>query len=127
MPTITPLPLATYPSGTRNFGPVSLPRGLDGFEVRMGSCTSADPTIWPDPATVVKVDFQFSYDGGTTWTPLGQNSWEQGGGIIVGRNGEVPERIFGWSFSPNQPNAAKATVTVTNGPIRSYLTVTYQT
>ncbi len=124
MAKIRDLPLGTYPSGSVSFGPRAVPNGLAGFNVRIGRCTSADTSIWTNPATIVRLDMQFSYDGGTTWTPLGANSWEQGGGIITQRGVEAPESIVSWDFSPDEPNALKGQITVTNGPIKTYLDVT---
>jgi hypothetical protein len=124
MPKTRQIPLGDYPSGTRSFGPIATPNGLAGFDVRIGRCTSVDPTIWPNLATIVKLDLQFSYDGGVTYTPLGANSWEGGGGIAVGRDGEVPEAVLSWRFKPDEPTHFKAQITVTNGPIRTYLDAT---
>lgn len=121
------IPLGNYPNGTRNFGPIATPKGLDQFDIRIGRCTTADPTIWPNASTVLKIDLQFSFDGGVNYTPLGANSWEQGGGIIVQRGVEQAETILTWSFSPDQPTHFKGRITVTGGPIRTYLDATILT
>lgn len=118
------LPLANYPSGSRNFGPWTFPNGLDGFDIRIGRCTTADPTIWSNPATIITLDLQFSFDGGATFSEVGANSWEQGGGIITQRGVEVPESVVSWRFSPDEPTHAKARITVQNGPVRTYLDLT---
>ena len=121
------VPLGTYPSGTRNFGPLSLVNGLNNFDIRIGRCTTADPTIWANEATLVTIDLQFSYDAGATWTPVGTNSWTGSGGIKTIRGVELPEEILSWGFSPDEPNAMKGTITVANGPIKTYMDVTIET
>lgn len=124
MSKIRPIPLGTYPNGTYQFGPVATPNGLNGFDIRIGSCTTADPTIWPNATTIVTLDLQFSYDGGATYTPIGANSWSQGGGIFESHGVETPERVLSWRFSPNEPTHFKGQITVTGGPIKTYLDYT---
>lgn len=121
------IPLGTYPSGSIQRGPFAFPNGLDGFDIRIGRCTTADPTIWSDPATIITIDMQFSYDGGATYTPLGQNSFSNVGGIKTGRDGEIPEDIVSWGFSPDQPDHAMIKLTCENGPVKTYLDVTINT
>lgn len=115
------IPLGNYPNGVRDFGPIATPNGLDQFDIRVGRCTSVDPTIWPLETTILRVDPQFSFDGGVTYTPIGANSWFQGGGIIVQRGVELAESILTWGFSPDQPTHFKVRITVSGGPIRTYL------
>lgn len=117
------LSLANYPSGSRQFGPWAFPNGLDGFDIRIGRCTTATPTIWPNASTRVSLVMEFSFDGGETYPHV--ETWTPQGGGIVSKNGvELAEESAGWRYSPNQPTHAKATVTVTNGPIRTYVDVT---
>jgi len=118
------IPLGTYPSGTRAFGQIATPNGLAGFDIRIGRCTSATPTIWLDPATIVELQLQFSYDGGVIYTPLGANGWSQGGGIITQRGVEAPESVLTWRFRPAEPTHFKGQITVRNGPITTYLDAT---
>lgn len=117
------LPLREYPSGTREVGPFSFPNGLNGFDLRLGRCTSADPTIWPNAATTVKFEMLFSFDGGVTYPHV--EIWEpQGGGIVLVRGVELAEEAASWRYDPVEPTHGKARITVTNGPIRTYLDVT---
>lgn len=119
------LPLANYPNGTREFGPWAFPNGLAGFDVRIGRCTSASPTLWPNASTTLDLQLQFSYDGGATWTAIGANgTGPRSGGIITQRGIDLAEEVFSWRFSPDEPTHAKATVTITGGPLRSYLDLT---
>lgn len=125
--TTTPFPLATYPAGTRNFGPIAVPNGLSGFNVSVQRCTDADPTIWPSAAVTVRLDLQFSYDGGNTWTPIGDNSAgpAQGGIMTNEKTGaQYPAWVCGWRFKPDEPTHLKGQITVAGGPIRTSLSVT---
>lgn len=123
MAKIRSLPLNTYPSGTRTLGPFNFPNGLAGFDLRLGRCTSADPTIWPDPNTRVKFRMLFSFDGGANYDHI--EIWEpQGGGIVLVRGVELAEEVATWGFSPVEPDHAKVEITVENGPIKTYLDVT---
>lgn len=118
------VPLGTYQVGTYTFGPIATPNGLDGFDLRVGRCTTADPTIWPDSGVVVTVDLQVSFDGGSTYSAIGANRWSQGGGIITGRDGEVVESVISWRFSPNEPTHFKVQINVAGGPIKTYVDAT---
>ncbi len=136
MPKVRRIPLGTYQSGTRSFGPWAFPRGLNGFDIRIGRCTTDTPDLWTEPDTRIRVDLQFSFDGGATYTPIGDNSWEGSGGVVTKRGQEVAESVVSWRFSiagengqqvPYEPTHAKASVTVINGPVRTYLDVTVET
>src|SRR3954465_4833169 len=98
------LPLASYPTGV--YGPFTkaTPNGISGLHAHVASCTTADPTIWPDPAPRLKVGVLRSYDGGSTY-PNEPLSWEQDGGIFTDqRTGlETPFRdiVFGSNPEPD--------------------------
>lgn len=124
MAKIRDLPLGNYPNGTVQFASRPYPNGMAGFDVRIGRCTSADPTIWVLPTTIVTLDLQFSFDGGATYTPLGANRWQGGGGIIVQKGVEVAESVITWRFAPVEATHVKGQISVSGGPIRTYLDVT---
>lgn len=124
MARIRDLPLGTYPNGTVSFASRHFPNGMAGFDVRIGRATTADPTIWAQPSTRVKIDLQFSFDGGATFTPIGANTWEGGGGIVSHRGTEQAETVLSWRFHPVEATDVKGQITVTGGPIRTYLDVT---
>lgn len=123
MAKIRDFPLANYPAGTFQLAQRATPNGLAGFDLRIGRCTTATPTIWPNASTRVTLDLQFSFDGGASWTPLGGNSWSQVGGIIVVRGVEVPEDIVSWRFAPDEPTHVRGQITLSE-PTRSYLDIT---
>lgn len=120
------IPLGNYANGVYPFGPIATPNGLNAFKVSMGSCTTADPTIWPNASTVVALDLQFSYDNGATYTPAGGNGASFTGGIKVDtKTGlEIPEKAYSVRFNPDEPDHFKGTITVTGGPVRTYVDVT---
>lgn len=118
------IPLGNYPNGTYDRGPFATPNGLDGFDIRIGRCTSADPTIWPNATTVVTIDLQVSFDGGDTFSPLGANRAVLAGGIESQRGVEIAESIVSWRFSPDEPTHLKLQVKVEGGPIKTYMDVT---
>jgi hypothetical protein len=119
------LPLADYPTGTRTFVRQT-PNGLAGFLVEIGRSTSADLTIWPDPASRIKISVECSFDGGQSFPPDGGGAaCDIAGGIFMNKLGaEVPLSVFGCRFSPNEPTAVRITVEVVNGPIRTFADVT---
>lgn len=122
---IPQVPLGNYPDGIYTFGPIATPNGLDGFDIRVGRCTTATPTLWPNVSTTVKIDMQYSYDGGVTYTPLGANSFGPvPGGIISSHGVETAEWVTSAHFSPNEPTHFKGQITVAGGPIRTYLDAT---
>jgi hypothetical protein len=61
MPTVTILPAATYPPGTRSFGPATVPQNLSHYLLTF------DKTSWTDPSITMEVTLDLSLDGGVTW------------------------------------------------------------
>jgi len=79
--------LADYPTGNRSFavgGTLSDAATL--IYAELARCTSADPSIWPNQSTRVKVSCEISLDGGAVW--LFQASFMVGGGIVLNSHGE---------------------------------------
>ena len=118
------LPLANYPNGSRSFGPYAFAGGADQLGFSIGRNTPANPTIWPLTTTILTFDVQFSFDGGVTYTPTGRWVWSQGGGALLNKLGVViPESRVAWKFDPDPCTHIKGTVTVSGGPIRTYLDI----
>ena len=119
------IPLNSYPTGTRTFIKQT-PNGLAGFLIELARCTSADLTIWPDPASQIKITVENSYDGGATFPANGGGAeFLMDGGIKLDKFGaEIPIASMSCRFSPNEPTAVRVTATIINGPIKTYGDVT---
>lgn len=122
MAKIRSIPLGTYQPGTYQFGPIATPNGLAGFRLGIGR-TGATPPCWTDPLTIIRIDLQFSYDNGATYTPIGQNSWEGTGGVKLQRGVELVEEPLTWRFEPDEPNKFKGQITVEGPAVTTYLDV----
>ena len=114
------MPLKNYASGDNSFGPVSIADAATRFDFEVARCTTADPTIWPDPATILRVDVEQFTNG--EWREV--CGLEAGGGILPGKNGgEATESRCGAPFFEGTSRQIRGTVTITNGPLRSQGTV----
>lgn len=124
MATTRDLPLASYPSGSRTFVK-QIPNGLAGFRIAIARCTTADLTIWPDPASQIKMTVECSYDAGATFPAnAGGASFGGAGGILSKAGIELALWTASCRFSPVEPNAVRITVEIINGPIRTFGDVT---
>lgn len=121
---IKELALATYAEGSQSFTKLT-PNGLRGFVVALGRKSSADATIWPDPATKIRLVVECSYDGGQSFPAAGGRAeGEWSGGTMLDRNGlELPETLFHCNFDP-PPNAVRVTVQMIGGSIKTFADVT---
>lgn len=119
------LPLADYPNGSRTFVK-STPNGLGGFNVSIGRCTTATPTIWPNATTTLNIKVECSYDGGATFpTNGGGAEFILSGGIALQKGGgEFAASNVSCRFEPQSPNAVRITATIAGGPLRTYVDVT---
>lgn len=125
MATIRDFPLANYPTGTYSIGK-AVNKGLKGFQLAVGRCTTATPTLWPNASTTLHIEIEGSYDGGVTFTG-GVSSVDDIGGIKINDEGlEIVETIASANFNP-PVNYIKILITIGNGPLRSYGDVTLAT
>lgn len=119
----TVLDLGEYASGTYNFGPVNVGNNVQRVGIEIQRCTTATPTVWPDPASSIDVKLDVSFDNGTTWQYAGGAGAV--GGIHVRRDGQ--ESAYS-SLSIGVPGSAerrlRGSVTIVNGPIRTSAAVT---
>lgn len=121
MAEIVVLPLANYASGTYQFGPVAIADAVNSVMFKVARCTTASPTIWPDPATTLTVALEISVDGGE-W--LNQGGWGAMGGISPDRNGNEAAASFGGgALFPGVNRRSRGTITISNGPLRSTMSV----
>ena len=115
------LPLANYPSGLRQISPINVPDSARELYFEFARCTSADPTIWPNAATTLKMDFEGSTDG-VEWIPAGA-FYVPVGGIHPTPNGELARSWFVVSLPPLLGRQLRATVVIVNGPLRTQGTI----
>lgn len=111
------LPLANYPSGTRLIPQRSIPDSARELYFEFARCTSADPTIWPNEATKLQMDFEGSTDG-VNWTPAG--GFGSVGGILTRLDGtQAALTTVRVPLPPLTGRQIRATATITNGPLRT--------
>ena len=80
------IPLADYPLGSRTFVvPSPIEDDATAIYAEFARCTSADPSIWPNQSTRLKVSCEISLDGGTEWKFLA--SFMAEGGIFLDAQG----------------------------------------
>lgn len=119
------IPLGNYPSGTFTSAGQNVPDAATSVEFDVARCTSATPTIWPNTPTTLSLSIEFSLDGGSTWQAGGgyQNS---PGGIQTNRFGvEIANNTFITTIPNGVGRKIRASVTITNGPLRSQGSVTW--
>ena len=114
-------PLMNLPSGVSLIPASAVPAGTKQITLAMQRCTSAAPTVWPNPTTTIQIDVYGSMDG-RTWQHIGAGTAE--GGILIDSAGaEVTETYISFGLV-KAPAYVKATATVTNGPLYTSGTVT---
>lgn len=113
------IPLANYPTGNRSFavgGTLSDAATL--IYAELARCTSADPSIWPNQSTQVKLICEISLDGGAVW--LFQASFLSEGDIVLNWHGaEVALSTMEIPLFPGTSRRARFSVEITGGPCRT--------
>jgi hypothetical protein len=111
------LPLANYPSGTLLIPARPIPDSARELYFEFARCTNADLTIWPNAATRLQMDFEGSTDG-VNWTPAG--GFGSTGGILTRLNGtQIALTTVRVPLPALTGRQIRATVTITNGPLRT--------
>lgn len=114
---LDPTPV-TIPNGTRQYA-----RAIDQpgrLLISIGRQTTATPTLWP-ASVGVEIVVEVSSDNGGTWQELVRAT--SAGGIAIGRDGlELPATRITVSFPP-EANMTRLTVTVTNGPLPTVVSI----
>jgi hypothetical protein len=110
-------PLANYPTGEHNLPQRSVPDSATELYFEFARCTDATPTIWPNAATRLQMDFEGSTDG-VNWTPAG--GFGAVGGIITRIGGaQIALTTVRVPLPAMTGRLLRATVTITNGPLRT--------
>jgi len=109
------------PNGVREFTAENVPDSLTRLLFQLRRATTATPSFWPDPATLLSVTAFISIDGG----PFMQCAKVTGapGGVQMERGVEQP--VWWWYFSlwPGVNRQVRFEVEVVNGPLASELTL----
>lgn len=125
MASVQVLPLATYPSGPRSFGPIDIANDVTSIDFTIACRTTADPTIWPNITTVLTITPWVSVDGGLTWVEAGKSVTP--GGIHIGKNGTELSSVASGGFIPPVVNGItrkfKLDLDIVGPPLRSSATV----
>lgn len=117
MPQVFSFPQTSIPTGEFTIPVTSLPASINTLTVSVARCTTATPTIWPDPATTLMVQTQYSYDGAVTWDF--PDTWGGVGGIFHDpkTNTDIAMTSSQQVFDKGSPTHVKGKLTVTNGPL----------
>ena len=73
------IPVNDYAVGVYDVPVQNIANNVTGYTLSILRCTSADPTIWPDPGSIIRVEIMFSFDNGQTFVEGG--AFEAFGGI----------------------------------------------
>lgn len=123
MTTVSVLPVATYPAGTHNFGPVAVPDAITSIQIDIARCTLADPTIWPNTTDTIAMELDLSLDGGATYSLLA-SSLDGGGRLVNGKTGlEVPTTYVQTGLPAGTNRFLKGSITL-SASIKTSATVT---
>lgn len=114
------LPLANYPNGTRSTPWRPLTPDITRVSVEVQRCTSVDPTIWPNAATLLDLTIDLSMDGGAT-VFTSATSGQTPGGIVPGLHGAEADvtRITLVDIPAGANRAVRLTATISGGPLRT--------
>ena len=121
----TVLNRGNYPSGTRSIPERAVADDVRSIGFELARCTTAEPTLWPNVSTTVEVTVEVQYDG--VWKPLG--SWTAQGGIAEKQDsakdggGEWDRSFCIFTLPPGTGRRIRGTANITNGPLRTEVTV----
>jgi len=108
-------------SGSRDFGPVTIPDGLTRVTLRLARRTTATPTLWAAGVSV-RLESSCSLDGGVTW--IGWLGFLAVGGIHVKKDStELPESSVTSELPRGTSRQIRLTTIVSGGTLVSQLTV----
>lgn len=101
-----------------------LPSWANSLGVEILRCTSADPTIWPDPATIITLRVELSLDSGNTWPTVLFEGSVSGGIEVHNKTGleieslrfDSPLPAFG---SGSNNRRVRGVMNIENGPCRT--------
>lgn len=107
-------PNVSIPVGARTFGPVAIPDGLTGINIRFSN--------WPQATRTLAVLFEVSVNGGPFQQFFGMNPFP--GGRPVGRDGTTDSTAFVGPLPEGISRRCQATTTVVGGTVTTTITIT---
>jgi len=108
-------------NGPTEFGPANVPDGVTLAKLSLARKTSGN-NLWPNEATLIDATIVISLDGGVTY-PFSAGGMTAAGGLLVIQGVELAEQWIEANCPPGIGRRAKAIVNVTNGPLRSEITI----
>ena len=114
---------STYPypfDGVWDIPSKSMGVGVNTINVSIDRCTSNTPNIWANTNTQVEVALEVSHDNEATW--VGGGILRSLGGISSYNGVEGKQSIAMFKYQTDITHA-RATITVTNGPLVSNLRI----
>lgn len=116
------IPMGNYPTQVFQIPERTTPQGMTGCLISIERNTTATPTIWVDPLSIIETKLDFSFDNKATW----ENSFfvsRQAGGLKSKNGVEVAQSLSTMYFKPS-PTHCRGTIEIINGPIRTSITFT---
>lgn len=116
--TVLTIPSVLLAIGPRSFGPISIAANESRIDMTLDRTLSSGLNARPD-TTTIKVQFQVSFDGGTTWNDL-TSAFFVGGIYSNSLNGQKNTDIFNCTiWNPGTAGrTARADVTVAGSSVR---------
>lgn len=116
------LPLANYPNGPNATPFRPIPDDCTRVSVEVATCTTADPTIWPNVSTVLQLFIDVKFSDGSI---LSAGSGECVGGIHPGLHGQeaAVRRVILDGLTPMPNRSVRLRGEITGGPLRTFGTV----
>ena len=96
-----------WPAGTIQIPASNLANNVTGYSLEIARCTSVDPSIWPDPLSLIELDMEVSLDNGATWAGGAFTAY---GGIDIREGVEVLTSNISFDVPPGTKRKVRGTV-----------------
>ncbi len=111
---VNTFPNVSIPTGTRTFGPVNIPDGLTGINLRFSN--------WAQTGRTLAVEFQVAVDSGPFEQFFNMNPFP--GGRSLGRDGTADASAFVGPLPEGVNRQGQAITTVAGGTVVTTVTIT---
>ena len=116
------IPMGTYLTQVFTIPERTTPQGMSGAVISIERNTTATPTVWVNPLSIIEITLDFSFNNKATW----ENAFfisRQSGGLRSKYGIEQAQSISNMTFSPS-PTHCRGTIELINGPILTSITFT---